>query len=156
VDVVFNSTTDISNFGKWNTFVPSAVILKKNQENEGLKVGTEMLFQVCMKGRGTATRSSNEIVTAYEELTDGRKGRRVAWKAARQLGLRAERVQEIVEIEAGQPGVPKSAKTEYTTWETFGGPLAFVLKVFMKDDLVNGFADWTKDLKEYCEGLETV
>lgn len=61
---------------------------------------------------------------------------------------------EIVEIEAGDPNVPLSAKTEYLTWETLGGPLAYVLRFMVKDDLRDRFEDWTRDLKGYCEGLE--
>lgn len=100
-----------------------------------------------MKGPGTGSRDSNVIVTFIEDLHDGRVGYRVVWKA---LGwsawmLRAERVQEIVDLGSGE--------TQYKTWETFGGPLAYVVRGLYKEDLVSRFRDCSNGLKEYVEGL---
>lgn len=160
VDAVFNATTNVSNFPEWNTFVPKVDILSTNRESPSyeigrLKIGTEMIFHVCMKGKDTPTQKSAELVTVMEGLSDrhGRRGHRAAWRS-KQMGLKAERVTEVIEIRAGNLSVPKSAKTEYRTWQTFGGPLAYILKLMIKDDLMNRFADWARDLKNYCEKME--
>lgn len=99
-----------------------------------------------MKGPGTAPRDTHILVTIIEELTDGRNGYRVAWKAPGWSAwiLRGERVQEIVDLGSG--------KTQYKTWETFGGPLAYVIRALYKEDLISRFLDWSNDLKGYVEG----
>lgn len=154
---VFKTATDFSNFPAWNTFVPRVVVTTLPTESGNtdgkIQVGTEMTFHVCMKGKDTSTREANEKVTVFEELSDGRKGYRSAWKSL-VMGLKAERVQEVVEIDAGDPGIPKSARTEYRSWETFGGPVAYVIKLLLSKALVARFADWSSDLKSYCEQLE--
>lgn len=144
---------DLASYPKWNTFVPRATIISTpsssstNELDTRLQVGTAVNFDVYMKGPGTTRRDTPILVTIVEELNDGRNGYRVAWKA---LGysawvLRSERVQEIVDLSSG--------KTQYKTWETFGGPLAYVLRALYKEDLILRFRDWSNDLKGYVEGL---
>lgn len=150
---ILDAVLDLVSYPKWNTFVPYAKVTStpslssNNHSDTRLQVGTALKFDVYMKGPGTARRDSHVLITIIEELNDGRNGYRVAWKA---LGwsawaLRGERVQEIVDLGSG--------KTEYKTWETFGGPLAYVIWAFYKEDLISRFRDWSNDLKGYVEGL---
>jgi len=63
--------------------------------------------------------------------------------------LRAERVQEIVEVKSDNGTI----ETEYRTWGTFGGLAACLLQWNgMRDDIAARFEDWANDLKAYVEG----
>jgi len=86
-----------------------------------------------------------------EELGDGRKGWRVAWAGTVAGGwlLKCERVHEFVETE--EAGV---VTTIYTNWESFGGPLAPVVKMLEAKRLSERFGDWAADLKKFAEGRE--
>lgn len=88
-------------------------------------------------------------ITRVEALSaaDGRAGYRVAWKSIGQPEwiLRAERVQELVLVEGGDGG------TEYRCWETFGGPVAWLVKLLMGGSLRKRFAECALDLKVWCE-----
>lgn len=149
---IFNAILDLDSYSKWNTFVPRATVISttsstSNESDTRLQVGTALKFDVYMKGPGTGRTESDELVTIIEELNDGRSGYRVAWKA---LGwstwsLRAERVQEIVDLGSGE--------TQYKTWETFGGPLAYVIRGLYREDLISRFLDCSNGLKLYVEGL---
>lgn len=157
---------DTSSYPKWNTFIPRVTIsadpssmtfrteVSKRIPSRSaggatlLAVGTEVIFDVHMKGPDNPSRASAEQVTVVEELKDGRRGYRVAWKM---MGwgdrmLRAERVNEIVEAADGH--------TTYRTWETFAGPMAYVVKIATGKDLVARFQDWATDLTKYVEGME--
>ena len=60
----------------------------------------------------------------------------------------SERVMEFVEtdLEDGKKG------TEYICWETYGGLLGPAVKGFVGTKLIDRFGDYTKDVKEFCEG----
>lgn len=150
---ILDALLDLASYPKWNTFAPRATVISTpsssptNESNTRLQVGTALKLEVCMKGPGTARRDTHLLITIIEELRDGRNGYRVAWKA---LGWNAwllcgERVQEMVDLGSG--------KTQYKTWETFGGPLAYVIRALYKGDLVSRFHDWSNDLKGHVEGL---
>jgi hypothetical protein len=158
-DAVLEATLDTSTWPKWNTFVQRADILSqppldsKNASN--LKVGTKATFHSKMKETGPTNSSfSDHEVVSIEKIATGREsGWRVVWKTIGIPGgdwtLRAERVQELVEIklEDGRVG------TEYKTWGTFGGPMAYALNwAGTKDDIEARFGDWANDLKAYVEG----
>ena len=152
---IFHAILDLASYPEWNTFVPRATVISttssspspSNESDTRLQVGTALKLDVYMKGPGTGRRDSDVLVTIIEELNDGRNGYRVVWKA---LGwsawiLRAERVQEIVDLGSGE--------TQYKTWETFGGPLAYVVRGLYKEDLVSRFLDCSNGLKRYVERL---
>lgn len=62
--------------------------------------------------------------------------------------LRAERVQELIEVEL-EDG---RRRTEYKTWGTFGGPMAYILSwTGVKHDIVERFGDWADGLKTFVE-----
>lgn len=63
--------------------------------------------------------------------------------------LRAERVQELVEVMSESGAV----ETQYKAWGTFGGPVAYLLQWNgTRDDIAARFEDWANDLKNYVEG----
>jgi hypothetical protein len=90
-------------------------------------------------------------VTRVEALSDndGRSGYRIAWKSIGQPPwlLRAERVQEFVLV----AGEGAAEGTEYRCWETFGGALAWLVRLFVGGLLRRRFAECAMDLKAWCE-----
>jgi hypothetical protein len=150
----------------WNSFVPEIKIdyqpppsgdpAKALWRPDALQPGTKFTMRVYMDGSGGKSaaelgpsRDNPEIMTKVEELGDGRKGYRVAWKSTGfpNWVLRCERVQEMVENAEGF--------TDYTTWETFGGPLAVTVKLTQGSKLVDRFADWARDLKRHLESSKS-
>ncbi len=88
------------------------------------------------------------LMTTLQEISDDRrKGWRVVWlgKMYPDWALRSERVHEIYERE-GEEG------TVYNVYETFSGPLAWTVRVFMGGTLVRRFGQWNRELKEFVEG----
>jgi hypothetical protein len=78
----------------------------------------------------------------------------MVWKAIVIPGgewvLRSERVQEFLEVmlEGGSIG------TEYRTWGTFGGPMAYALSwAGTQDDIVERFGDWADRIEGRWEGV---
>lgn len=149
---ILDALLELDSYPKWNTFAPRATIISTPSSSSAiesdtrLQVGTVLKLEVYMKGPGTAHRDTHLLVTIIEELNDGRNGYRVVWKAQGWSAwiLRGGRVQEIVDLGSG--------KTQYKTWETFGGLLAYVIRALYKEDLISRFLDWSKDLKAYVEG----
>ncbi|MCJ1463030.1 hypothetical protein MMC07_001634 [Pseudocyphellaria aurata] len=145
---------DLDSYHKWNTFVPRATVVSTpsssstNNLDTRLQVGTTLTLHAYMKGPGTACNEAPVLVTIIDKLGDGRNGYRVVWKAMAFNAwlLRGERVQEMVDLGSGN--------TQYKTWETFGGPLAYVVRVLHKENLISRFRDCSNDLKGYVEGLE--
>lgn len=89
------------------------------------------------------------LMTTLDEIVDeGRKGWRAVWlgKNYPDWALRSERVHEIYERD-GEEG------TVYECYETFSGPLAWMVRVFVGGMLVRRFRQWNGDLKEFVEGI---
>lgn len=61
--------------------------------------------------------------------------------------LRAERTQEFVEVE-----VEGGAETEYVCWETFFGPMAWVVRLAVGERVAEGFGGWMEGLRGVVEG----
>lgn len=57
--------------------------------------------------------------------------------------LNAERWQVLIEVEGG--------KTRYETFETFGGILAYLIRVFLRSGLKKGFVAMAEGLKRRAE-----
>jgi hypothetical protein len=96
-------------------------------------------------------------VSVLERINDedGRKGWRVAWKTRPTLGLpswmlRAERVQEFVEVESEEGG---GMETEYVCWETFYGTIAGITRLVVGGKLPAAFEGWNGGLRERVEQL---
>ncbi len=159
---VVKAIEDVDSYGKWNNFIPEAEIAAEPRQKDAteasdpFEVGTKLNFSVYMNGNGLSSdtkrgepQKENLEVTTLEELKDGRTGYKLAWKdiGYPDWSLYVERVHEFVEKEDGT--------TEYTSWESFGGPLAYVIKLVVGRQLLNLFDGWNKDLKNYIENGST-
>ncbi|KAI0182892.1 hypothetical protein EV127DRAFT_448490 [Xylaria flabelliformis] len=152
---------DLSSYGTWNTFVPSASLTTPGTTDElpvtselrdiasrpgYVAPGAKVRFNAVMIPGG-ASRAVDLEVTFLEKFDDnGKVGYRVVWKA---LGiphflLHSERVQEFVE-DVAKDG---RAVTRYACWETFGGVLGYVLP---KAQIESGFQRWMDGLKKVVE-----
>ncbi|KAF4636303.1 hypothetical protein G7Y89_g1770 [Cudoniella acicularis] len=104
----------------------------------------------------TNSSNSDHVVIAIDEIErDGCKGWSIVWKTIGIPGgdwvLRAERVQEVIETKS-EDGI---LQTEYRTWGTFGGPMAYLLDwMCTKADIVDRFKDWVDGLKKEAESVE--
>ncbi len=140
---IFSTIVDTANWHKWNTFVPRVEILKQpsghSDSAEKLGIGTDMRFQVFMKPGGSAT-SSLEQVTVLDPAAG-----KICWKFTGTPSwlLRSERVHEITDKDDGT--------CEYRTWETFAGPIAYIIRLIYGNVLQERFKDWGRDLKRYVE-----
>jgi hypothetical protein len=102
--------------------------------------------------------SDHEVVSVSlpQDPSDEKKEAQIVWKTVGIPGgdwvMRAERVQEFVERE-GEGG---EKVTDYKTWGTFGGPMAYGLSwMGTREQIVERFRDWANDLKEFVErGVE--
>lgn len=107
-----------------------------------------MTFEVHLDpdNQDPAAHSKQDMeVTVLEPFGGDKTGWRVAWTGTSMpaLLLKTERVQEFVDD--GEGG------TEYTCWETMGGPLAPVVKWTVGAKLEKGFQAWSEGLKEQAE-----
>ena len=84
-----------------------------------------------------------EVVCVDDEVSEG-KGWRIVFRNTSWPAwlLWSERVQEVRETGGG---------CVYVTWDTFGGPLARVVRLG-GGLLVDRFWDWAEDLKIFVEG----
>ncbi|KAM0268524.1 hypothetical protein ACHAQH_009976, partial [Verticillium albo-atrum] len=163
---VLSKILDTTSWPSWNTYCKSAAIthtppakdvnlnapeLQSLVGKEGhLYTGVKATFSAYMTADVTSPSKPKEVVTVLERFErDGRTGYRVAWQfeSMPRLMLHAERVQEVVEV-TGDDG---AVRTEYYSWETFGGVLAPVLKWTQAGALYNGFARWMDGLKGVTE-----
>ena len=85
------------------------------------------------------------MTTLDDVMRDGKKFR-VVWlgKGYPDWALRSERVHEIIE---------EGGDVVYDVWETFSGPLAPLVKLFVGTALVKRFGQWNEELRGYAEGL---
>ena len=123
--------------------MPSVVILNRSSDHsdnaEKLGIGTDMRFKVYMKPGGSATSSLLQVTVLDSEAG------KICWKftGAPSWLLRAERVHDITHNEDGT--------CEYRTWETFAGPMAYIIRLIYGNVLQERFNDWGNDLKRYVE-----
>ena len=71
--------------------------------------------------------------------------------------LRSERVHEIYRTSDGGDGEGESGgggETVYDVYETFSGPLAWFVRVFVGKALVRRFGQWNGELKGFVEGRD--
>ena len=134
--LILDTVLDHARWGEWNTYIPHCDVLSSTSPdtpvatagNRLLGMGDRMKFYCNMSGLSisdltpakieTMTKSIDfmKIILPLDPVTEEeRKGWRIVWTATTTLcGLiRAERVQEIVEMEDGS--------CEYLGYETFGG-----------------------------------
>ena len=84
-------------------------------------------------------------MTALDELDEGY---RVVWlgKGYPSWLLRSERVHLISLNDGGE-----EVGATYDVFETFSGPLAWAVKLFVGKTLVRRFRQWNEELKNYVE-----
>ncbi|KAI1293942.1 hypothetical protein F5Y03DRAFT_326865 [Xylaria venustula] len=155
---------DFPNYGTWNTFVPRASVTTpaSTSPDEALPPEVQALtsrpgyatrgalirFDAVMTPGGSSRAVDLEVSFLETFSTaDGETGYRVVWKTAGSMPhflLHSERVQEFVERVTGDG----KTVTSYTTWETFGGALGYVLP---RTQIESGFDRWTEGLKKVVE-----
>ena len=54
-------------------------------------------------------------------------------------------------VEGGGAGAQRMERCEYRTWETFAGPLAWLVRYMHGELLGERFVDWARDLKQFAE-----
>ncbi|KAI4167694.1 MAG: hypothetical protein LQ343_007013 [Gyalolechia ehrenbergii] len=152
--VILHHLLDTSNYPSWNNFVPRVTLLhppkKTSNPNEIPKLEEGVLFteHVDMYGHGKPSGlvKMKLLMTHLEEVDDnGRKSYKVVWlgKGYPDWALRSERVHAIVCNDDGS--------CTYDVWETFSGPLALLVRLFVGRTLVERFKQWNRELKRYSE-----
>lgn len=153
---VRDALLDLSNYGKWNTFIPSARIKRPaagQTSTTHMQQGTQFEFRVKMSEKSIT--SSKELCTFVEPVKvaseeDEKPTTTLRWcfdsSGVPLLGylLRAEHVNELTDLGDG--------RTEYVHWESFGGVFATLIKWFSGKGLGQSFRNWAEELKRYVEG----
>lgn len=149
---VLDALLSTSTWPQWNNFVPRASLFNPSQDSADpsrLEPGTLFTEHVDMAGRGRSTIVKMKLLmTTLDEMSEPkRKGFKVVWlgKGYPDWALRSERVHEIYEEKAG-------GGTIYDVYETFSGPLAWAVKVFVGSTLVERFGQWDGELRAFVEG----
>ena len=144
---------DTSKYPEWNNFVPRITFPHTSNANLAasdchLREGILFLEHVDMLGNGKPSGliKMKLLMTTLEEAEEnGRKSYKVVWlgKGYPDWALRSERVHAITSNSDGT--------TTYDVWETFSGPLAILVRLFVGRTLVNRFRQWNHELKLYSE-----
>lgn len=152
---VLEALLDYKSYSKWNNALLPGRILSEGESTAlskagHLSLGTELVITVNMSGGSLepgakGSRDSTIQITRVEELADGKKGFRVAWRPL--LGvpswlLHIERVHVMFECAGG---------TQYEDFETWGGILARLMRAMYGQIFVDGFAEWNRNLKKFVE-----
>ncbi|KAJ9629781.1 hypothetical protein H2203_002162 [Taxawa tesnikishii (nom. ined.)] len=150
---VYHALIDTSTWPQWNTFVPSATITHQPDQAKGsarMVEGTGLLLHVKMTSSFTTV--SKEVVFQVDPPPSPGKVTRVCWHLDNKailtprFMLHADRVNEIEDHGDGT--------CEFRSWETFGGPLAKIVRWKYEKALQERFRDWVTDMKNYVEGKE--
>ncbi|KAI0007050.1 hypothetical protein F4779DRAFT_593990 [Xylariaceae sp. FL0662B] len=148
---------DTTTYPSWNRWIPRVLISTPNNSapsmpatlahlaskpEQMLLPDTKFTFEVHLDSQ---VQHSDLIVTVLNDYeSDGRKGLRVCWKTRNDPWyLRAERTQDFLEGTDGE--------TDYFCYETFYGPVAWVVKTFFGSALTDGFKLWMEGLKKAAE-----
>lgn len=147
LDALLNTST----WPQWNNFVPRASLSNPPDKASGsaqLRPGTIITEHVDMAGRGRSTIVKMRLLmTTLDDLKEpGRHGFKVVWlgKGYPDWALRSERVHEIYQGDA-------EGETVYEVYETFSGPLAWLVKIFVGKTLVKRFGQWNGELQGFVE-----
>jgi hypothetical protein len=135
--ILLDSTT----YPKWNSFCPR---LTMPPDQPKLAVGVRLTEHYYMRGHGKWPPGPQgmEVVNVDDHVSEGT-GYRIVFRNTSWPTwlLWSERVQEVRDSGKG---------CVYVTWDTFGGPLAHVVKLG-SSLLVARFWDWADDLKNFAE-----
>ena len=148
---ILDALLDTSTWPQWNNFVPRASLAFHPAQPEGsqrLRPGMLFTEHVDMAGHGRPTIVQMKLLmTSLDEMQEpGRNGYRAVWlgKGYPDWALRSERVHEIYQEDG-------KGATVYNVYETFSGPLAWAVRVFVGKTLVKRFGQWNGELKGFVE-----
>ncbi|KAL8751782.1 MAG: hypothetical protein Q9199_006188 [Rusavskia elegans] len=144
---VLESLLDTSKYPAWNNFVPKVDLPSPSNG----RLAADVLFteHVDMFGQGKPSGrvKMKLLMTTLKEKDEhnGTKSFEVVWlgKAYPDWALRSERVHAI---SCDSRGV-----TTYDVWETFSGPLAVFVRLFVGSILVRRFRQWNEELRDHTE-----
>ncbi|KAL8922124.1 MAG: hypothetical protein Q9172_003698 [Xanthocarpia lactea] len=144
---VLDSLLDTSHYPAWNNFVPKVDLPSPSDT----RLAADVLFteHVDMFGQGKPSGlvKMKLLMTTLKEKDEhnGSKSYEVVWlgKAYPDWALRSERVHAI--------SCDKEGVTTYDVWETFSGPLALLVRLFVGNTLVKRFKQWNEELRDYTE-----
>ncbi|KAI4114348.1 MAG: hypothetical protein LQ338_008020 [Usnochroma carphineum] len=150
---VLDVLLETSNYHIWNRFVPRVTFsdtstARVSPAESRLQEGMLFTEHVDMYGRGKPSGlvKMKLLMTTLEEV-ESKNGKKytVVWlgKAYPDWALRSERVHAISPNDDGS--------TTYDVWETFSGPLALLVRLFVGTTLVKRFKQWNQELKQYAE-----
>ena len=152
-DAVLETLLDTATYPDWNRFVPRVTFPHASESiSDGcLREGVVFTEHVDMFGNGRPSGlvRMRLLMTTLEETGEGEgEGRsyKVVWlgKGYPPWALRSERVHAIT---------PKGdGTTIYDVWETFSGPLAILVKLFVGKTLVKRFRQWNTELQGRVHG----
>ncbi|KAI4250687.1 MAG: hypothetical protein LQ352_005305 [Teloschistes flavicans] len=148
-----HSLLNASAYPEWNNFVPRVTFPKvptSNSPQPDGSLGEGILFteHVDMFGKGKPSglvRMRLLMTTLEETERENGTGYKVVWlgKGYPDWALRSERVHAIYPSGHGV--------CTYDVWETFSGPLALLVRLFLGGTLVKRFEQWNQELKEHVE-----
>ncbi|KAI4265919.1 MAG: hypothetical protein L6R38_009082 [Xanthoria sp. 2 TBL-2021] len=144
---VLESLLDTSKYPAWNNFVPKVDLPSPSNG----RLAADVLFteHVDMFGQGKPSGlvKMKLLMTTLEEKDEhnGTKSFEVVWlgKAYPDWALRSERVHAI--------SCDTQGTTTYDVWETFSGPLAVFVRLFVGSILVKRFKQWNEELRNHTE-----
>ncbi|RYP52883.1 hypothetical protein DL769_010597 [Monosporascus sp. CRB-8-3] len=159
-------TLNPATYPSWNKFVPRvtvqssppplpestpaavAQLLKESPDRQLLLLGTRFRMEVHLhpdSASGGRIQNTDLELSALEEFErGGTKGLRIAWKTQGDPWyLKAERTQEFVERPDGG--------CDYVCYETFYGPVTWLVKRFVGPSVLRGFGLWIEGLKKVAE-----
>ncbi|KAF8508079.1 hypothetical protein JB92DRAFT_2733616 [Gautieria morchelliformis] len=153
LEAVWNAILDFPAYPAWNPFVRSQAITDSNFRpllaHPKPSEGAHIIMHVRIPPKGLddndkGLRSAKDVITFIDE-----KNRRVVWEAAGfpKWLFRAERWQEVTGVQ-----VDGRTVTKYMTVEVFHGPAAWIIRWFMRKNLVISFEAMANGLKKYTEG----
>lgn len=154
-----------ASYPSWNRFVPLvtlvtpvpalspalppavAQVLAAAADQEYVRPEARMTFHVAMRHGWPHSKTALRVVSVDAYERDGREGWRVVWahEGTPAMVLRSERVQEFLAVVDADGHV---TETEFRTWETFAGVMAYGIRAMLSADLINGFNNWGEDLKK--------
>lgn len=134
-ETVFQAVINFAEYPRWNSFTPEASC-------PSLEKGTQGRLYANLPGM--KPRRLTEIkISVYSPETQ-----KVAW-IANGLPLwllKPERVQEVVAVE--QDG---NIQSQFRTYETFAGPLAYIVRWYVGTALDQAAETYVQDLKRWVE-----
>jgi len=155
----FAAIRDYASWGEWNNWIPRIDIVARDgpataedgSGREFLGHGMDFKVTVFMGGDGIAKLRAgkwglSDVVRIVRcgLFEDGRKGYTISWTNTSMFNV-SERIHEFVETEDG--------KTEYTQWDTFGGPLYYGWLIYglFGTKMMYRISDGMDEFKDFVE-----